>query len=257
MKVVCEICGEEYEVEDTMQGKQFPCFTEGCNGIIEVPVSREASVQTQVQSKILHLKPKAGHARKNTLQNRRVSPARQEYSGYSDSYSDKEDILHLLKNNFSMQKNLYVFQAILTLLSWTSGILYVTNLYDDDYMMFFLITFGCYLLFLLFFLYHHVIFMYNLWQLAPQGKVPTTPGKAIWMNFVPFLFPFWQWITYYELGKIFSDISGKSNCKVQSFIFSLMNFMGMAALFIPWGAVLLSMESEFIEAAENCPDEAE
>lgn len=37
MKIRCNACGEEYEVEETMQGKQFPCFKDGCGNMIDVP----------------------------------------------------------------------------------------------------------------------------------------------------------------------------------------------------------------------------
>ncbi len=102
----------------------------------------------------------------------------------------------------------------------------------------------------LWFLIYHFTFIYQGWHLIPETTAVTTPNKAIWLNFVPGLFPFWQWVTYFELGKAYSDLSGRRANKVFALIVSVMNFLGVWIISLPWIAIILVMQGELLRSAE-------
>lgn len=247
MKIRCNACGEEYEVEETMQGKQFPCFKDGCGNMIDVPYESMDDSDSFQQQYAPHVTPPPPPRVKPPT--RPAAPAAA--PSYDWEYgSAPNSCLRTLKSEFSAQKILYSILILVNLLFWISFFMYDDRPHDEDVIVFLLIMLVFNSIFLLIFLCVHLAFIYNCWTLIPPERAAASPAKAIWMNFVPFLFPFWQWITYYELGKAFSDLTGARNNKVQAFIFSLMNFFGLSVLFIPWGAMLLSMESEFLKSAQ-------
>lgn len=114
----------------------------------------------------------------------------------------------------------------------------------------FFISLGTFIALLLLFLIFHLIFIYQGWRIIPRETAVTTPNKAIWLNFVPGLFPFWQWVTYFELGKAYSDLSGRRANKVFALIVSVMNFLGVWMISLPWIAIILVMQGELLRSAE-------
>ncbi|MBO5680430.1 MAG: hypothetical protein J6T08_01835, partial [Lentisphaeria bacterium] len=79
----------------------------------------------------------------------------------------------------------------------------------------------------------------------------TTPNKAIWLNFVPGLFPFWQWVTYFELGKAYTDLTGRRAHQVLAVIVSVMNFLGMwLLLLLPGVIIMMVFQGELLRSAE-------
>ena len=114
----------------------------------------------------------------------------------------------------------------------------------------FFISLGTFIALLLLFLIFHLIFIYQGWRIIPRETAVTTPKKAIWLNFVPGLFPFWQWVTYFELGKAYSDLSGRRANKVFALIVSVMNFLGVWMISLPWIAIILVMQGELLRSAE-------
>ena len=94
-------------------------------------------------------------------------------------------------------------------------------------------------------------FFYKAWKLLPEDRAITTPNKAIWLNFVPGLFPFWQWVTYFELGKAYSDLTGRRANKVFALIVSVMNFLGIGLLLLlPWVIIMMVFQGELLRSAE-------
>lgn len=94
-------------------------------------------------------------------------------------------------------------------------------------------------------------FFYKAWKLLPEDRAITTPNKAIWLNFVPGLFPFWQWVTYFELGKAYSDLTGRRANKVFALIVSVMNFLGVGLLLLlPWVIIMMVFQGELLRSAE-------
>lgn len=96
----------------------------------------------------------------------------------------------------------------------------------------------------------HWIFIHCGWSLVPRDKAVTTPNKAIWLNFVPGLMPFWNWVTYFELGRHYSELTGRRGNKVLALIMSVMTTLGGPVLLLAWFVILLVMQGELLRSAE-------
>ena len=106
----------------------------------------------------------------------------------------------------------------------------------------------CVLLFV--FMVQHWIFIHCGWSLVPRDKAVTTPNKAIWLNFVPGLMFFWNWVTYFELGRHYSELTGRRGNKVLALIMSVMTTLGGPVLLLAWFAITLVMQGELLRSAE-------
>lgn len=105
-------------------------------------------------------------------------------------------------------------------------------------------------IFLIIFMVQHWIFIHCGWSLVPRDKAVTTPNKAIWLNFVPGLMFFWNWVSYFELGRHYSELTGRRGNKVLALIVSVMTTLGGPVLLLAWVAILLVMQGELLRSAE-------
>lgn len=96
----------------------------------------------------------------------------------------------------------------------------------------------------------HWIFIHCGWSLVPRKDAVTTPNKAIWLNFVPGLMPFWNWVTYFELGRHYSELTGRRGNKVLALIMSVMTTLGGPVLLLAWFVMVLVMQGELLRSAE-------
>lgn len=80
----------------------------------------------------------------------------------------------------------------------------------------------------------HWSFIHCGWRLVPEDKAVTTPNMAVLLNLVPGLMPFWNWVTYFELGRHYSELTGRRGNKVLALIMSVMTTLGGTGIFTAW-----------------------
>ena len=232
MKVKCPQCNTEYEVDESMRGQKFNCLNENCPGIIAVPKPFSSQNNRASRQRTADKYNRAGRQRTADR--------------YNTASTRPSDLLWEMHDCFSLQKK--CIWGIL--ISRVLFIIFVLALGSVE-PVFFLISLVFCVIVNIVFLILILKFFYKAWKLLPKDRAITTPNKAIWLNFVPGLFPFWQWVTYFELGKAYSDLSGRRANKVFALIVSVMNFLGMwLLLLLPWVIIMMVFQGELLRSAE-------
>ena len=245
MKVKCPQCNTEYKVEESMRGKNFNCLNKNCPGIIAVPKPFSSQNNRAGRQSTADRYNTAG--RQSTADRYNRADRQKTADRYNTASTRPSNLLWEMHDCFSLQKK--CIWGIL--ISRVLFIVFVLALGGN-------IEPGFFLILLVFCVIANIVFsililkfFYNAWKLLPEDRAITTPNKAIWLNFVPGLFPFWQWVTYFELGKAYSDLSGRRANKVFALIVSVMNFLGMGLLLLlPWVIIMMVFQGELLRSAE-------
>ena len=285
MMVNCPQCNTEYEAEESMRGQKFKCQVEGCPGIIEIPDpeanSRKYS-QYEERKKIKVTCPQCNtkYKVKESMRGQKFKCKVEGCPGIigipdpeakSRNYLQNEEIADcdIMKRLFELQCKFFfgiiiafvvLIPLIINYLKAVCAVMIVHGSVEhyarEAESASFLLTCNWIVLLglLLAFYISHYIFMHKAWKLLPQKTAVTTPNKAIWLNLVPFLRPFWQWVTYFELGKAYSDLSGRRANKVFGLIYSVMNTLGGIFLILPHLVMTLVLQWELLRSAEIIAD---
>lgn len=225
MKVTCPECNQEYEVDESMRGQKVYCIKDNCPGEILVP------------KKMLKKRPTA------------ATPQVPEKSFLNSPKNPSYVLIEKMQKMFDWQKRIFAFWIVLLLSSVLFSICAV-NSSNDFYPAAAGVILGFCGVLLFVFMIQHWIFIHCGWSLVPRKDAVTTPNKAIWLNFVPGLMFFWNWVTYFELGRHYSELTGRRGNKVLALIMSVMTTLGGPVLLLAWFAMVLVMQGELLRSAE-------
>ena len=291
MKVKCPQCNMEYTVEESMRGQKFNCLNENCSGIIAVPKpfssqNNEAGRQSTADryntasalpSTLLWDMHDCFSLQKKCIWGILISMVLFIVFWFAlesaeDEVRDCEFELYGAQMDVRMATNAVIFaydeyerdKAENKLRRAENYLDRAENHLDtckrefdsaeetyDFVLIFFWISLVSCVISIIVFSILILKFFYKAWKLLPEDRAITTPNKAIWLNFVPGLFPFWQWVTYFELGKAYSDLTGRRANKVFALIVSVMNFLGVGLLLLlPWVVIMMVFQGELLRSAE-------
>lgn len=219
MKVTCPECNREYELDEGMRGLTVYCTAAGCDGVIAIPEKRNSTRRFSMG--------------KTVSSGRSIAP-----EGY--------EVYEKMQTMFDWQKVILIVLLLSSVLFWICAV----NSSDDFYFAVAGMILGFCGVLLFVFIVLHWIFIHCGWSLVPRDKAVTTPNKAIWLNLVPGLMFFWNWVTYFELGRHYSELTGRRGNKVLALIMSVMTTLGGPVLLLAWFAMVLVMQGELLRSAE-------
>jgi len=72
------------------------------------------------------------------------------------------------------------------------------------------------------------ILLYRMWRMVPPERAATTPGKAVGFLFIPIFNLYWNFVAFFELGKVLEERGGTPSPRQLSLAFAIVSIAAVA-----------------------------
>lgn len=260
MKVTCPECNREYEVDEGMRGLTVYCTAAGCDGVIAIPKKRNSTRRFSMGKTVSSGRSIAPEGYEVYEKMQKTCGAQKITIVFciitfllcllfnacaEKAEKDAEEFEYALRDRGYYQEAQYKFngwrheqwkkadQKVEELRAKYGTLNECKNsvtLYNNLLLLMRIAHVVCWLILACL----HWSFIHCGWRLVPEDKAVTTPNMAVLLNLVPGLMPFWNWVTYFELGRHYSELTGRRGNKVLALIMSVMTTLGGTGIFTAW-----------------------